>query len=136
MNFEKYKRNAQEIKDILLNHPDFIPTMAVFCDAEGPKEYVKECGTQFCLAGYQAKLEDYPEEYLYSNGDFYYYEYSFDKIDVKYRDPYWDFTYGASNPDCRDHAIKRMNAVLNCESEEELTALVFAYHRTGELKCQ
>lgn len=102
--------NAKQCLEIL--NDDFELNMSVYSSYGGgmvPEEDV--CNTLFCLAGWQAHKEGYPEEYLKSDGEFHYYSYSKDKV----RDygVIWSFFYDLRWCNNKEYAKKRMQFIID-----------------------
>lgn len=124
VNREIYVQNAKEILALLDKYPAYCPNMVAFAETEGGisilnLKKVKECGTIFCLAGLQAKEDDFPSEYICGFGDyreFNFYRYSRNKVGMcvlgTLDQVYWDFVYASTWPNTRDSAIKRMSYII------------------------
>lgn len=112
---EKYIENAKEIKKILLDHPDFCPTMEVWNNLTDGGEAIKDsviCVTAMCIAGAQACNDGHPDEYFDSTGSFDHVEFSEDKCGYDFNTDEWDFMYSWTLPNDRDIAIARCDYVI------------------------
>lgn len=132
IDFKKYQQNARDIKALLERFPDYCPAMEVYnskdldCIERGV-EHV--CNTFMCLAGLQAHIEDYPEDYITSSGRFLYDDLSQDKAGLgmprikNLTDPewiLWNYIYGPTWPDSREDAFRRIDVILSHENVNDL----------------
>lgn len=112
---EKYIENAKEIKKILLEHPDFCPTMDVWNELDTAGKDIKEsviCGTAMCIAGMQACIDGYPKEYFCSEGFFDHEKFSEEKCGHDSFEKEWVFMYASYWPNDREKAIARCDYVI------------------------
>jgi len=107
--------NAKQCLEIL--NDDFTLNFRVYNSYGGdvvPEEDV--CNTSFCLAGWQAHKDGYPEEYRgYRDGDeelsyFEHYRYSNDKIKGS---DIWSFFYDLRWCNNKEYARKRMQFIID-----------------------
>lgn len=108
----KYQQTAKRIIDAL-NSDNFKLDMFSYTDES-------ECGTTFCLAGWLAHKDDYPEDYLSGTGAFNYGAYAADLVG---RGRYYEslFLFSSYWPNDKEAAIKRCEYVLkhdDCPDEE------------------
>lgn len=111
---ERYIQNARDIIQMLTAHPEFVPVMVSFCSVTGTIEEVRaaECGTTYCLAGMQARLDNYPSEFVESLEIFNYRAYSRWKCGFNVDTNEWIFIYGGHWPDTRESAIARCQYIV------------------------
>ena len=80
-------------------------------ETNSPVKEENVCDTKFCIAGWQAYKEGYPEEYLNANGYFFNYgKFSFDKVDDN--EDAWDFFYSSRWSNDKEYAKERMRFVI------------------------
>src|SRR5690606_30971365 len=115
---EKIVENAKQCLEIL--NDDFELDMSDFT-SKGNLKLVKEedvCGTSFCIAGWQAFKEGYPEKYRngYSvkdeDGDCFSYS-LFSNSKVENNNEAWDFFYSLLWSNDREYAKERMRFVID-----------------------
>lgn len=129
VNFKKYQQNARDIEALLERFPDYCPTMRMYNSKERIERGVEHvCGTHMCLAGLQAHMEDYPEDYITSSR-FMYDEFSYDKAGLDMpelktsTDPefiLWSYIYGPTWPDSREDAFRRIDVILSYNNVNDL----------------
>ena len=118
---ERYIQNAKDILKMLQDHPEFVPKMSRFCNMDFDEVHNTEhpCGTSYCLVGYQAHLDGYPEKYFDSDNWFDYHPYSEDKCGYLsfYVYKHWDFIYDGDWPDTRESAIARCQYIIDHDGD-------------------
>ena len=103
----------QETAKRILDFPEDMNLHMASYSSEPVSELVDRkhtCGTTFCLAGWLAYKDGYPEEY-YINGWFAHTEYSEDLIGNVSIDS-WEFLFDFIWPNDKELAIKRAEYVL------------------------
>ena len=86
-------------------------------------EDVSHCGTSFCIAGWQAFKEGYPEEYrdeysAFSNPWFDHYSFTLSKVDDN--TTAWEFFYSSNWSNDREYAKERMKFVIENKAIPEV----------------
>lgn len=137
IDFNKYQQNARDIKALLEQFPDYCPAMEMYNskDLELIERGVEHvCSTFMCLAGLQAHIEDYPEDYTPSTlTEFKYDEFSYDKAGLdmpRIKNPtdpewiLWNYIYGPTWPDSREDAFRRVTVILSHDTLEALLEII------------
>lgn len=112
-NLSKYQETAKRIIEIL-KVDNFELNMGSYNSADAGLVLGHSCGTSFCLAGWLAYKDGYPEEYAYCETWFDHGAYSEDLIGntESHVQDKWRFLFGTQWSDVKSLAIKRAEYVL------------------------